>query len=155
MKLYLTTEPEHRLRHVFTNLSNFAIVDVAKIIQDIGLDISIDYNAYIVNNEILKILQKYARLRSLHGVIYINENLKPDTIMAIRESLFGYDKSNIEEIILMDNYDVPRLTYLYGEVGEVLFFTCFKRVKIVECKPIIPSEILTEKNEISDEILKD
>lgn len=136
MKLYMTIEPLNILRHVFTNLRSFEIIDVDFIINDIGLDVTKERNAFIVNNEIVDLLKNYSRSRRTSGIIYVNRNLNCDVINGIRDTLSGYDKSLVDELILMDNKDVPRISELYPCVDEVLYFNAFKKVRIIECKPI-------------------
>lgn len=136
MKLYMTIEPLSTLRHVFTNLGSFEIIDVDFIINDIGLDVTKEHNAFIVNNEIVDLLKNYSRSRRTSGIIYVNKNLNCDIINSIRSTLTDYDKSLVDEFILMDNKDVPRIGNLYPCVDEVLYFTAFKKVRIIECKPI-------------------
>lgn len=136
MKLYMTIEPLSTLKYVFTNLRSFEIIDVDFIINDIGLDVTKERNAFIVNNEIVDLLKNYSRSRRTSGIIYVNRNLNCNVINSIRDTLAGYDKSLVDELILMDNRDVPRVSSLYPCVDEVLYFTAFKRVRIIECKPI-------------------
>lgn len=136
MKLYMTIEPLSTLKHVFTNLRSFEIIDVDFIINDIGLDVTKERNAFIVNNEIVDLLKNYSRSRRTSGIIYVNRNLNCDVINSIRDTLSGYDKSLVDELILMDNKDVPRISGLYPCVDEVLYFTTFKKVRIIECKPL-------------------
>ena len=132
----MTIEPLSTLKHVFTNLRSFEIIDVDFIINDIGLDVTKERNAFIVNNEIVDLLKNYSRSRRTSGIIYVNRNLNCDVINSIRDTLSGYDKSLVDELILMDNKDVPRISGLYPCVDEVLYFTTFKKVRIIECKPL-------------------
>ena len=37
MKFYCTIEPHHKLRHVFSNLSAFYIIDVISLVKESGL----------------------------------------------------------------------------------------------------------------------
>ena len=138
MKLYMTVEPLNTLRHVFTNLSAFEIVDVDHIISDIGLDISKERNAFIINTEISELLKSYSKSKRIKGIIYINKNLNPDIIETLKNTVTEYEKSLVDEVILMDNYDIPRIEHLYSSVDEVLYFTTFKKVKIIECKNLFP-----------------
>jgi len=134
MKLYLTIEPEHTLKHVFSNLNNFEIIDVDRIIKEIGLDISLERNAFIVNNEIIELLNSYSKSKRIQGIIYINSNLNNNIIESLKTFVDDSEKTLIDQVILLDNYDIPRIKNLYNSVEEVLYFTCFKKVKIVECK---------------------
>ena len=138
MKLYMTVEPLNTLRHVFTNLSAFEIVDVDHIISDIGLDITKERNAFIINTEISELLKSYSKSKRIKGIIYINKNLNSDIIETLKNTVTEYEKSLVDEVILMDNYDIPRIEHLYSSVDEVLYFTTFKKVKIIECKNLFP-----------------
>lgn len=136
MKLYMTIEPITTLKHVFTNLSAFEIIDVDRIINDIGLDITKERNAFIISNEISELIKSYAKSKRIQGIIYINKNLNPNVINTLKDITTSYEKSLIDEVILMDNYDIPRVEHLYSNVDEILYFTTFKKVKIIECKNI-------------------
>ena len=134
----MTVEPLNTLRHVFTNLSAFEIVDVDHIISDIGLDITKERNAFIINTEISELLKSYSKSKRIKGIIYINKNLNSDIIETLKNTVTEYEKSLVDEVILMDNYDIPRIEHLYSSVDEVLYFTTFKKVKIIECKNLFP-----------------
>ena len=134
----MTVEPINTLRHVFTNLSAFEIVDVDHIISDIGLDITKERNAFIINTEISELLKSYSKSKRIKGIIYINKNLNSDIIETLKNTVTEYEKSLVDEVILMDNYDIPRIEHLYSSVDEVLYFTTFKKVKIIECKNLFP-----------------
>ena len=45
--------------------------------------------------------------------------------------------STIDDVILLDDYDAPKLKEYYNYVEEVMFFSTFKKIKIIECKPIM------------------
>lgn len=130
----MTIEPITTLKHVFTNLSAFEIIDVEHIINDIGLDISKERNAFIVSTEISELIKSYSKSKRIQGIIYINKNLNEHIINTLKDMVLEYDKSLVDEVILMDNYDIPRIERLYPCVDEVLYFTTFKKVKIIECK---------------------
>jgi hypothetical protein len=136
MKFYITIEPYRKLRNVFTNLNTFCIIDVDTLISNSGLDINKDSHKYIINSEICRLIVTNAKSKRYTGIIYINSNLNCDVIISIKKSLKEISKSYIEDITLLDDYDVPKLKEYYKLFNEVIFFPTFKKTKIIECKPI-------------------
>lgn len=55
--LYITTEPERKLRQLFCNAKNFYMLDVPQLIKQMGLDPSKNTSVYIINEEIQRIIQ--------------------------------------------------------------------------------------------------
>lgn len=50
--LYITTEPERKLRQLFSNAKNFYMLDIPQMIKQMGLDPSKNTSVYIINEEI-------------------------------------------------------------------------------------------------------
>lgn len=136
MKFYITAEPYQKLRNAFTNLNTFCIIDTDSLIAESHLDVNKEAHRYIINSEIHRLIVMNMKSKRYTGIIYINSRLNCDTISGIKKSLNEIAGSKIESIILLDDYDVPRLKDYYKLFDEVIFFPTFKKTKIIECKPI-------------------
>jgi hypothetical protein len=60
----------------------------------------------------------------------LNDNIF-NNLIELSEKIKG-----ITDLILMDDYDTPKLQKYYHYVEEIMYFSTFKRVKILECKPL-------------------
>ena len=69
------------------------------------------------------------------GIIYINSELNCDVISSLRKSFDGVANSQIESLVILDDYDIPKLKNYYKLVDEVVFFPSMKKMKIIECVP--------------------
>ena len=49
---------------------------------------------------------------------------------------YEYIAEYIDDVILLDDYDTPKQRHLYYLFNEVMYFSTFKKIKIIECKPI-------------------
>ena len=135
MKLYLTSESYYRIENGFTNIHTFAIIDVNLILDTLKLDMSKQSNIFLINSEIKKLLISCAKNRKYKGIIYIAPSINEhiiDNINAVVNEI-----STIDDVILLDDYDAPKLKEYYNYVEEVMFFSTFKKIKIIECKPIM------------------
>lgn len=135
MKLYLTSESYYRVKNGFTNIHTFAIIDINLILDTLKLDMSKQSNIYLINSEIKKLLMLNAKNRKYKGIIYIAPSINKDVINNI--NMFVNEISTIDDVILLDDYDAPKLKDYYNCVEEVMFFSTFKKIKIIECKPIM------------------
>lgn len=134
MKIYITNEPQNRLRNSFSNVNTFAIIDVDNIVKSTNLDLTKTHNIFLINSEIEKFFITNCKSKRYKGIIYINSNLNDDifnNLIELSEKIKG-----ITDLILMDDYDTPKLQKYYHYVEEIMYFSTFKRVKILECKPL-------------------
>lgn len=136
MKFYLTIEPCRKLKNVFSNLSSFYIIDVDTILQESGLNIEIPAHQYLINVELERLITSGAKSKRYKGIIYINKLVKYETIMSIKNSIDSITNSAVESMVIIDDYDIPKLKDYYTLFDEVVFFPALKRTRIVECTPI-------------------
>lgn len=138
MNIYVTNEPINRLKNSFSNINTFAIIDVDLIVKTINLDLTKTHNVYLINSEIEKLIATNCKSKKFKGIIYINSKLNSDILINLLSLIENEDKktSDINDIILLDDYDTPKLQRYYYMVNEIMYFSSFKRVKILECKPL-------------------
>lgn len=135
MKFYCTIEPYHKLRHVFSNLSAFYIIDVINLVKESGLNPDKPSHRYIINTEIARLITNATKSKRYIGILYINPELNCNIISGIKTSIKNISSSKIEELILLDDYDTPKLKDYYKLFDEIIFFPTFKKMRIIECKP--------------------
>jgi len=138
MKIYVTNEPINRLKNSFSNLNTFAIIDVDLIVKTINLDLTKPHNVFLINSEIEKLIATNCKSKKYKGIIYINSKLNNDILTNLLTLIENEDKKTTEitDLILLDDHDTPKLQRLYYMVEEIMYFSTFKRVKILECKPL-------------------
>lgn len=138
MKIYVTNEPINRLKNSFSNLNTFAIIDVDLIVKTINLDLTKSHNVFLINSEIEKLIATNCKSKKYKGIIYINSKLNKDILTNLLTLIENEDKktSEITDLILLDDHDTPKLQKFYYMVEEIMYFSTFKRVKILECKPL-------------------
>lgn len=138
MKIYVTNEPFNRLKNSFSNLNTFAIIDVDLIVKTINLDLTKTHNIYLLNSEIEKLISTNSKSKKYKGIIYINSKLNNDILNNLLSLIENENKktSEVTDLILLDDYDTPKLQRFYYLVDEIMYFSTFKRIKILECKPL-------------------
>lgn len=136
MKLYITSESYYRIQNGFSNINAFAIIDVSLIINKLNLDMQKNCNIFLVNDEIKNLLISYSKCKKYRGIIYITKNINDDVITNIHNIINEYITEYIDDVILLDDYDTPKQRHLYYLFNEVMYFSTFKKIKIIECKPI-------------------
>lgn len=138
MKIYITNEPLSRLKNSFSNLNTFAIVDVDLIVKTLNLDLTKHHNIYLMNSEIERLIATNCKSKKYKGIIYINTKLNMNILNNLLSLLENEDKktTNLTDLILLDDHDTPKLQRFYSMVDEIMYFSTFKRVKILECKPL-------------------
>lgn len=141
MKFYATIEPCRKLKNLFSNLSQFYIIDVDILLSESGLDMSKPSHVFLANSEIERLIINGIRSKRYMGIIYINSNLNCDIISAIRKSLDSVETSQIDSLVVLDDYDIPKLKNYYSLFDEVVFFPSLKKIKIIECVPNSISKI--------------
>jgi len=136
MKFYITVEGVQKLKRSFLNLKLFSIINVPDIIEDCGYTYStIDkYGAFIVNTKIVALIKNYTKSKRIRGIIYSNPRINEDIIENLQDILLEFDKIN--EIVLIDEYNIPKLQQLYPLFNEIIFFPSIKKVRLIECKSI-------------------
>lgn len=135
MKFYVTVEGINKLKKSFLNLKIFQIIDVNNILKENGytIDTIDDYGAFIISNIIADMISSYSKSKRIRGIIYSNPYVNIDILQNIFDLL--YDNPNINEVVLLDDYNVPKLKYLYCNFDEILFFPSHKKVRLIECTP--------------------
>lgn len=140
MKFYVTTEGVQKLKRSFLNLKLFSIIHVPDILKKYKYDYdNIDeYGSFIVSNRINDLIINYSKSKRIRGIIYSNPELNEKLIPNLFETLEHLD--SVTEIVLMDDYYVPRLKEIYPYFDEIIFFPSVKKVRLIECKSIPPPD---------------
>ena len=136
MKFYITVEGVAKLKRSFLNLKLYAIINVADILKDHGYTYETidEYGIFIVNDKILSLIQNHIKSKRIRGIIYSNGFLSIDTIDNLFDTLEPYEK--IQDIVLLDDYNIPQLQEYYKLFNEIIFFPSVKKVRLIECKPM-------------------
>ena len=135
MNIYVTTEPENKLKMLFTNIKSFFILDVQSFVNSFKLDLKKQANVYLINTEIMNTIKQSAKLKKYQGIVYINKNLD-QTLLKNLQSKFKNVKE-IGKIVLIDNNIVPKHKNLYNLCEEVYFYERFYKNKIIDCQNVI------------------
>lgn len=136
MKFYITVEGVPKLKRSFLNLKLYSIINVTEILEKYGYsyDTIDEYGIFIVNEKITKLIKNYVKSKRIRGIIYSNEFLTSDTIENLFDTLEPVEK--IEDIVLLDDQNVPKLKKYYNFFSEIIFFPSVKKIRLIECKPI-------------------
>ena len=136
MKFYITIEGIPKLKRSFLNLKLYSIISVSEILEEhkYSYETIDDYGSFIVSEKIVELIGTYVKSKRIRGIIYSNEFLNGDVI----ENLFDVlePMQRIRDIVLLDDYNVPRLKEYYPFFNEIIFFPSVKKVRLIECKPI-------------------
>ena len=136
MKFYITIEGISKLKRSFLNLKLFSIIYIPEILEEYGYTYGTidDYGSFIISKHIDDLIRTYAKSKRIRGIFYsnplINEEILPnlfDTISTIE---------SINEIVLLDDYNVPKLVLLYPIFDEIIFFPSIKKIRLIEAKSI-------------------
>ena len=132
MKFYLTIENITKLKRSFLNLKLYSIIDVPEIIDEFGYHYdNIDkYGTFLINKEIMSRIETYLKSKRIRGIIYINPNLNEAIIDNLFDTLEPYEK--IQDIVLFDDYNLPKLQQYYEKFKEVIFFPSIKKIRLTE-----------------------
>lgn len=136
MKMYVTAEPVRKLKGAFTNMNTFYVIDVDDLVARSGLDVGKESHRFLINKEIEGLIVAGAKSKRYNGIMYINSNIGRDVIDGIRKSIGEITNSRVDGIALLDDYDTPKMKRYYGLFDEVIFFTTFRKMKIIECRPL-------------------
>jgi len=133
MKFYITVEGTTKLKRSFLNLKLFSIINVAEILEEHGYTYSTidDYGAFIVSTKINNLIKSYSKSKRIRGIIYSNPTLCEKIIPNLFNSLNKIE--NISEVVLMDDYNLPKLGNLYEYFNEIIFFPSIKKIRLIEC----------------------
>ncbi len=136
MKFYVTTEGIQKLKRSFLNLKLFSIIHVPEILDKYGYtyDTIDDYGSFIVSNRINDLIKSYTKSKRIRGIIYSNPTINEDLIPNLFEML--EDLEPITDVVLLDDYHLPKLKHLIPYFDEVIFFPSIKKIRLIECKPI-------------------
>ena len=136
MKFYVTTENTQKLKRSFLNLKLFSIIYVPEILDKYGYnyDTIDDYGSFIVSNKINELIQSHAKSKRIRGIIYSNPTISEDLIPNLFETLADLD--TITEIVLLDDYYLPKLKKLYINFDEIIFFPSIKKIRLIEAQKI-------------------
>jgi intein/homing endonuclease len=136
MKFYVTIEGTPRLKKSFLNLKLFSILYIPEILEQYGYTYSTidDYGSFIISNQINELIKTYAKSKRIRGIIYSNPDIDENILPNIFDTLA--DIQSISEVVLMDDYNVPKLTHLYSNFDEIVFFPSIKKIRLIECQKI-------------------
>jgi len=136
MKFYMTIEGVQKLKRSFLNLKLFQIIDVQEILDEYGYtyDTIDEYGAFIANKRILSLIKNYTKSKRIKGIIYSNSKLNEDIIENLKEHIITYEK--ITEIVLIDEFNLPKLQTLYPIFSEIMFFPSIKKIRLIEAQSI-------------------
>ena len=136
MKFYVTTEGVQKLKRSFLNLKLFSIIHVPEILDKYGYtyDTIDEYGSFIVSNRINDLINTYAKSKRIRGIIYSNPAINEDLLPNLFETLEHLE--TVSEIVLLDDYYLPKLTHLYPNFDEIIFFPSVKKIRLIEARPI-------------------
>jgi len=136
MKFYVTAEGIQRLKKSFLNLKLFSIIYIPEILEQYGYTYTTidEYGSFIISNHINNLIKMYAKSKRIRGIIYSNPNISVKVLPNLFEAIIEID--NINEIVLFDDYNVPKLQYLYSYFDEIVFFPSIKKIRLIECTSI-------------------
>ena len=150
MNLYVSTESDRKLRNVFSNLSGFYIINVDMLVEVSRLDLSKNSHRFLMNSEIERLISIGAKSKRYSGIVYINSMLDKETVQSLKESVNNLKESNIDYMVLLDDYELPKLKKLYKLFDEVTFFSSLKKTKIIQCTPLKKQEQTENENSKQD-----
>lgn len=136
MKFYVTIEGIQKIKRSFLNLKLFSIINVPEILSNHGYTYeNIDeYGSFIVVNKIKDLIKNYTKSKRIKGIIYSNPQINKDLVYNLYEELESSEKIN--QIVLLDDYNVPKLKDYYDIFEEIIFFPSIKKIRLIECKPL-------------------
>jgi hypothetical protein len=132
MKFYVTTEGVVKIKKSILNLKLFSIINVPEILEKNGYTYSTidDYGSFIISDKINTMMKCYSKSKRIRGIFYsnpsINEELLPNLFQTVNEL------ENITEIVLLDDYHIPKLKHLYSYFDEIIFYPSIKKIRLIE-----------------------
>jgi hypothetical protein len=136
MKFYVTTEGVQKLKRSFLNLKLFSIIHVPEILEKYNYTYESidDYGSFIVSNRITDLITTFSKSKRIRGIIYSNPTVNEDLIPNLFETLEHLE--TVTEIVLLDDYHLPKLKHMWHHFDEIIFFPSIKKIRLIECKPI-------------------
>lgn len=136
MKFYVTAEGVPKLKSSFLNLKLFSIIYIPEILEEYGYtyDTIDDYGAFIISKRIDDLIKTHAKSKRIKGIFYSNPRINEDIIPNLFETVYNIE--TINEVVLLDDSNVPKLRHLYHNFDEILFFPSIKKIRLIECHPI-------------------
>ena len=134
MKFYVTIEGTPRLKKSFLNLKLFSIIYIPEILEKYGYTYSTidEYGSFIISTYIDDLIRTYAKSKRIRGIIYSNPSLTEEILPNLFDTLENIE--TISEVVLLDDYNVPKLTYIYSYFDEIVFFPLVKKIRLIECQ---------------------
>jgi hypothetical protein len=136
MKFYITSEGIQKLKRSFLNLKLFSIINVPEILENNGYTYETidEYGAFIINKKIISMINNYSKSKRIRGIIYSNPKLNTDIIENL--DLTISKNIRITDVVLIDEYNLPKLQQFYKMFNEIIFFPSIKKIRIIEAKNI-------------------
>ena len=136
MKFYVTIEGIQKIKRSFLNLKLFSIINVTDILAKYNYNYETinDYESFIVSNKINDLITTYSKSKRIRGIIYSNPSVNKHVITSLYDTLEKLE--SISELVLLDDYNVPKLKHLYPYFDEIIYFPSIKKIRLIECKPI-------------------
>ena len=136
MKFYITVEGIQKLKRSFLNLKLYSVISVPDVLSELGYTYSTidDYGIFIVNQKIMSLINNYVKSKRIKGIIYSNPNLHEKIVENLFDELEAEER--ISDIVLLDDYNIPKLQDYYEFFREIIFFPSVKKIRLIECKPI-------------------
>ena len=124
MNLYVTFDDRNKIKKCFLNLRKYLIINSDEIVERLGfskdnLDIC---SAFIVNEEIRRMITEGVSSKRLLGVVYSNPEFNDEIIREVIH--FSQDTRNLESVIFLTDKWVNEEYYELFE--EVLFYPTIK-----------------------------
>ena len=121
MKFYVTIEGTPRLKKSFLNLKLFSIIYIPEILEKYGYTYSTidEYGSFIISTYIDDLIRTYAKSKRIRGIIYSNPSLTEEILPNLFDTLENIE--TISEVVLLDDYNVPKLTYIYSYFDEIVY----------------------------------
>lgn len=134
MNLYVTFDDKNKIKKCFLNLRKYLIINSDEIVERLGfskdaLDIC---SAFIVNEEIRRMITDGVSSKRLLGVVYSNPEFNDEIIREVIH--FSQDTRNLESVIFLTDKWVNEEYYELFE--EVLFYPTIKKVHMINCVPL-------------------
>jgi hypothetical protein len=135
MKFYLTVENVIKLKKSFLNLKLFSIISIPEILEQYGYTYSTidEYGSFIVSRHIQTLIKTHSKSKRIRGIFYSNPLINEEILPNLFETL--YENELISEIVLLDDFNVPKLKYLYPYFNEIVFFPSIRKIRLIEAKP--------------------
>jgi hypothetical protein len=139
MKFYITVEGIQKLKRSFLNLKLYSVISVPEVLFDLGFTYNEmnDYKIFIVHQKLESLINNYVKSKRIRGIIYSNPNISSIII----ENLFDELEKNerISDLVLLDDYNIPKLQEYYEYFQEIIFFPSIKKVRLIEAKIKLPT----------------